>query len=532
MAQPALSGESLRELLARRATLPPAHAREILRQTLAALERLHARGRAHGSLEPEHVWLAARVPWSRANPFGVEVTLLGTGLAELLGRPASAVDDLARAARLFGELLTGVRELDELPPLPERALTRTLAGLRRARSARAALAALGEARARTPAELLRAPWLAATALALTALLALVAWRTGRTLARERTTNAAAVLADAAAREDERARAALERFLDMLEEGELEAAAHTLTAARDDAALAALGFGTRFLEAALETRRALDAPAAAELLARAEAELLARDAFSSARARHEAFLLAAHRWLALPGATRAAPRAELLRWFERLEQDLARRSDTLAREGERLAASVLEPRAALLYARRFPELAPGFAAAAQAAEPARAALLALLGEGTPLTGCAGERRLWHVSRPDGSAAWCADAFTKGAGDELALERRWFDARGRAGRVEHGTLVWRGTRLVAEGLDEAPLELAQAVRAATAPASILPEPPPALVPAGADLLVFRPPAATVLELGAAPQRAWLAPELGLLGRELPDGTRLELVLRLTP
>ncbi|MEQ1895740.1 MAG: hypothetical protein ABL998_24640, partial [Planctomycetota bacterium] len=503
---PARAGESLRELLARRGTLPPAHAREILRQTLVALTPLHARGRAHGSLEPEHVWLAARVPWSAANPFGVELTLLGTGLAELLGRPASAADDLGHAAQLLSEMLTGVRQLDELPPLPERALARTLARLPRARGAGEALALLAHDASPTSARLLGQNRLALAALVLASVLGLFAWRSAQTLARERAANAAEVLAAEEARHDERARAALERFLDLLEEGQLDEAAQALAAAHDDPALRARGFGTRFLAAALETRRALDAPSATELFARAETELLARDALASARARREPFLLAAQRWRALPGATRTAPRAELLRWFERLEQELARRTDPLARAGERVALEVLAPRAAIVCARRFPELVSDLAAALASTDPPRAALLALFGDATLLSGAPGERRLWHVHRPDGSRAWRADAFAHGAGGESGCERRWFDAEGRAGRVEQGTAVWRGTRLVFEGLAEDALDFTQTVAEAPWPAEDTPAPPPELLPPGAELLAGRPEPVTTLVLGAAPAQAW--------------------------
>ncbi len=104
-----VQGESVRELLDRCGALPPRQAFEIARQVLQGLEALHAEGRVHGGLLPESVGLAARVPWTRENPFGIGVRLRRAGVEGLRGASASAGQDLFSVATLLAECLTGNR---------------------------------------------------------------------------------------------------------------------------------------------------------------------------------------------------------------------------------------------------------------------------------------------------------------------------------------------------------------------------------------------------------------------------------------
>jgi hypothetical protein len=103
------SGETLRELLARRGALPPRQAFEIARQAARGLEALHAQGLAHGGLAPNSVGLAARVPWTADNPFGVGVRLRRAGVEALRGEPASTGQDLLALGLVLAECLTGNR---------------------------------------------------------------------------------------------------------------------------------------------------------------------------------------------------------------------------------------------------------------------------------------------------------------------------------------------------------------------------------------------------------------------------------------
>ena len=109
LASELVEGEDVRTLVERKGALPPRHALEIARQILAALEAAHARGSPHGTLLPETVLLARRVPWTEENPFGVGVRLVELGLAAELGTQASVEGDLAAVGALLGELLTGTR---------------------------------------------------------------------------------------------------------------------------------------------------------------------------------------------------------------------------------------------------------------------------------------------------------------------------------------------------------------------------------------------------------------------------------------
>ena len=109
-----VDGEPVRALLERRGALAPRHALEIARQALLVLEAAHENGLPHGRIDAEHVWLASRVPWTEANPFGVGVRLVDHGLAALLGAgDVSRARDLGDVARLLAELVSGSRPAED-----------------------------------------------------------------------------------------------------------------------------------------------------------------------------------------------------------------------------------------------------------------------------------------------------------------------------------------------------------------------------------------------------------------------------------
>ena len=103
-----VSGESLAQLMQRTGSLPPAHALEIIYQTLESLEYCDAKGLQHGALDAETISLAPRVRWSKENPFGVGVRISEMGLAKLAPSGNEGQDDLFACARLLAQLLTGV----------------------------------------------------------------------------------------------------------------------------------------------------------------------------------------------------------------------------------------------------------------------------------------------------------------------------------------------------------------------------------------------------------------------------------------
>ncbi len=76
-------GESLRGLLKRENSLHERHALEIARQALLGLQSGHEKGLIHRDVKPENVMLAARVPKTEDNPYGVGVRLPDFGLAGL-----------------------------------------------------------------------------------------------------------------------------------------------------------------------------------------------------------------------------------------------------------------------------------------------------------------------------------------------------------------------------------------------------------------------------------------------------------------
>jgi hypothetical protein len=78
-----VSGESLRDLLAREASLRPRHALEIAKQVLLALHSGHERGFVHRDVKPSNVMLTTRVPKTDENPYGVGARVLDFGIAGL-----------------------------------------------------------------------------------------------------------------------------------------------------------------------------------------------------------------------------------------------------------------------------------------------------------------------------------------------------------------------------------------------------------------------------------------------------------------
>jgi len=79
-----VSGESLRDMLAREDALLPRHALEVARQLLLALHSGHERGFVHRDVKPSNVMLTTRVPKTDANPYGVGVRVLDFGIAGLV----------------------------------------------------------------------------------------------------------------------------------------------------------------------------------------------------------------------------------------------------------------------------------------------------------------------------------------------------------------------------------------------------------------------------------------------------------------
>jgi hypothetical protein len=355
LAGEAPEGESVRALLERRGTLAPRHALEIARQVLLLLELAHADGLAHGALDAGSVWLASRSPWDERNPFGVRVRLLDTGLAPILAPSHDmAARDLTAVGTLLAETLTGTggelgaadwpalraalpaREIGALPAREIGALLARVLGdgvpFASAAEFRAALERTASWRGERRGA--RLELALAGVVVLLALLGL--WSRERGARAAERARAAAELA--AARDESwhpAAAAALDRFLERLEEGEPARAAEGLAAARARPELAGLGFEAGWLEALLAARAALDqggseAGSVPGTLARESALLAARTALAQARAAREPFLLAAARWLPLP--PRPGRAADCARWQASLERELAQRTAALAAGG--------------------------------------------------------------------------------------------------------------------------------------------------------------------------------------------------------
>ena len=78
-----VDGESLRALLDREKVLRARHGLEIGRQTLNGLQSGHEQGFIHRDIKPPNVMLAAKVPKTDENPYGVGVRILDFGIAGL-----------------------------------------------------------------------------------------------------------------------------------------------------------------------------------------------------------------------------------------------------------------------------------------------------------------------------------------------------------------------------------------------------------------------------------------------------------------
>ena len=96
-------GENLRQLIARRGTVPAERALIIGRQILEGMAAAHDEGLVHGDLHPGNVLLLERVPSTLTDPYGTGVLLLDHGLYELVG----AAPDEKNAAYQAPELASG-----------------------------------------------------------------------------------------------------------------------------------------------------------------------------------------------------------------------------------------------------------------------------------------------------------------------------------------------------------------------------------------------------------------------------------------
>ncbi len=78
-----VDGESLHDLLRREQQLNTRHALEIVRQALLGLQSGHEQGFVHRDIKPSNIMMAARVPKTDQNSYGVGVRLLDFGIAAL-----------------------------------------------------------------------------------------------------------------------------------------------------------------------------------------------------------------------------------------------------------------------------------------------------------------------------------------------------------------------------------------------------------------------------------------------------------------
>ncbi len=92
-----IEGEALRALLDREKVLGARQALEITRQVLLGLNSGHEKGYVHRDIKPSNVMLAASVPKTDTNPYGVGVRLLDFGIAGL----ASKLDERSRAGTVM-----------------------------------------------------------------------------------------------------------------------------------------------------------------------------------------------------------------------------------------------------------------------------------------------------------------------------------------------------------------------------------------------------------------------------------------------
>ena len=92
-----VEGEALRALLDREKLLGQRQALEITRQVLLGLQSGHDKGYVHRDIKPSNVMLAARVPKTDTNPYGVGVRILDFGIAGL----ATQIDERSRAGTVM-----------------------------------------------------------------------------------------------------------------------------------------------------------------------------------------------------------------------------------------------------------------------------------------------------------------------------------------------------------------------------------------------------------------------------------------------
>jgi hypothetical protein len=92
-----IDGEALRALLDRDKVLGPRQSLEITRQVLLGLQGGHEKGLVHRDIKPSNVMLAARIPKTDTNPYGVGVRLLDFGIAGV----AAEIGERSRAGTVM-----------------------------------------------------------------------------------------------------------------------------------------------------------------------------------------------------------------------------------------------------------------------------------------------------------------------------------------------------------------------------------------------------------------------------------------------
>jgi len=128
-----VSGEDLRHLLRREKMLSERHALGITRQMLLGLQSGHEQGFVHRDVKPGNVMMAARVPKTEDNPFGLGVRMLDFGIAGIAadmeegqtagtptymspeqaqGHKLDPRSDLFAVGLVLFEMLTGKRALE------------------------------------------------------------------------------------------------------------------------------------------------------------------------------------------------------------------------------------------------------------------------------------------------------------------------------------------------------------------------------------------------------------------------------------
>ncbi|HYX81277.1 MAG TPA: protein kinase [Gemmatimonadales bacterium] len=110
--RPFVPGTTLRAWIGNNGAIPLSRAVEILRAILNGLADAHSLGIAHGELRPENVLLADE-----------GVLVADTGIASVLGKPATARNDMAAVQALTYEMLSGMKPTTGQEPIER---TRTL----------------------------------------------------------------------------------------------------------------------------------------------------------------------------------------------------------------------------------------------------------------------------------------------------------------------------------------------------------------------------------------------------------------------